>query len=107
MRQYAGEFLPDLHTWTDFSLAWSQRYAVTTLCRILHTLHSGQVTSKKAALLWARDRLDDRWSELIQQVLEDRSLGWDPDRPPRAGSVEQTLAFAGYVVAVAASTQVS
>ena len=55
------------------------------------------MTSKKAALLWAKDHLDPRWSGLIQQVLDDRQFGWDPNQPPRPGSVAQTLAFANYV----------
>ncbi len=54
MRASAETFLDDLFSWTSLDLAWSQRYAVTTLCRILHTLHTGRVMSKKAALLWAR-----------------------------------------------------
>jgi hypothetical protein len=55
------------------------------------------VTSKKEALLWAKGHLDPQWSTLIQQVLDDRCLGWDPQAPPRPGSVEQTLAFVEYV----------
>ena len=104
MRSYAQEFLPELFTWTGFHVAWTQRYAVTTFCRILHTIETGRVTSKKAALLWARDHLDPGWSGLIQQVIDDRALGWDPDQPPRQGSVEQTLAFADYAKARAAAT---
>jgi hypothetical protein len=103
MRDYAREFLPEMFTWVDFDIAWAQRYAVTTFCRILHTLDSGRVTSKKAALLWARDNLEPSWSALIQQVLDDRPLGWEPGQPPRAGSVEQTLAFAEYAKAGAAA----
>jgi hypothetical protein len=94
MRSYAQEFLPELFTWTNFAVAWTQRYAVATFCRILHTIETGRVTSKRAALIWARDNLDPQWSGLIQQVIDDRALGWDPDRAPREGSVEQTLAFA-------------
>ena len=30
------------------------------------------------------------------QAGEDGMRGWDPHDPPRAGSVEQTIAFAGY-----------
>jgi Aminoglycoside adenylyltransferase, C-terminal domain len=97
MREYARNFLPDLLSWTNFDIAWAQRYAVTTLCRILHTFDEGQVTSKKAALLWANCHVDPQWSSLVQQVLDDRQLGWDPDEPPRRGSVEQTLAFVQYV----------
>jgi Domain of unknown function (DUF4111) len=105
MRTYAEEFLPGMFTWIGFDIAWAQRYAVTTFCRILHTIETGRVTSKKAALLWARDNLDARWSALIQQVIDDRSRGWDPGEPPRTGSVEQTLIFADYAKARATDPQ--
>ena len=81
---------------------WAQRYAVSTFCRIPHTLDTGQVTSKKAAMLWAGDALDPRWAGLIQQVLDDRPLGFDADAPPRPGSAEVTLAFAAYAQSRAA-----
>jgi hypothetical protein len=97
MREDARTFLPDLFSWINLDIAWAQRYAVTTLCRILYTFSEGRVTSKKAALLWANGHLDPQWSSLIQQVLDDRRLGWDPHAPPRPGSVEQTLAFVEYV----------
>jgi hypothetical protein len=97
MPEDARTFLPDLVSWINLDIAWAQRYAVTTLCRIMYTLDEGRVTSKKAALLWAKSRVDPQWSTLIQQVLDDRRLGWDPHEPPRPGSVEQTLAFVEYV----------
>jgi predicted nucleotidyltransferase len=97
MRDNARTFLPDLCSWTSLDIAWSQRYAVTTLCRILHTFDEGRVTSKKAALIWARGNVDPRWSDLIRQALDDRRRGWDPHAPPRPGAVEQTLAFLEYV----------
>jgi hypothetical protein len=97
MAGLARTFLPDLQSWISIDIAWAQRYAVTTLCRILNTYDEGRVTSKKAALLWARDRVDPRWSGLIQQALDDRELGWDPDHRPRPGAVAETLAFVEYV----------
>jgi len=96
-REYARTFLPGLLSWISLDVEWAQRYAVATLCRILQTLDEGRVTSKRAALLWARDHVDPQWSGLIRRALDDRELGWDPDRPPRPGSVAQTLAFADYV----------
>lgn len=102
MRRDAPEFMPAMQSWISLEIAWAQRYAVTTLCRILHTLDTGRVTSKKAALTWARANLDPRWRGLIQQVLDDRELGFDPDAAPRPGSVELTLAFADYATALAA-----
>ena len=71
-------FLPELLGWTSFDIAWSQRYAVTTLCRMLYTLDIGAVTSKPAALEWATRALPSPWHDLIQQVLGDRAIGWDP-----------------------------
>lgn len=93
MRESARTLLPDLYAWATFDVAWVQRYAVAALCRVLHTLDCGLVTSKKAALEWGRVHLDPQWSALIQQVIDDRPLGFDVDEPPRAGSVEQTMAF--------------
>jgi hypothetical protein len=69
---------------------------------MLYALDSGEVTSKKAALEWAKHTLHPRWPPLIQQVLVDRPLGWDPTEPPRPASVELTLAFADYATDLAA-----
>jgi Domain of unknown function (DUF4111) len=96
MRQSIQSFLPDLFTWISFDIAWAQRYAVATLCRMLYTLETGEVASKRTSLEWARHALSPAWKDLIQQVFDDRTLGWDPDDPPRTGSVEATIAFAEY-----------
>jgi predicted nucleotidyltransferase len=94
MCQMLGSFLPDLQTWTSLEVAWSQRYAVTTLCRMLHTLDTGEVASKPASLEWAKSALDPQWHGLLQQVIDDRKLGWNPSDPPRPGSVDATTALA-------------
>lgn len=105
MRDYAPTFLEDLYGWATFDIAWVQRTAVATSCRILHTTNCGQVTSKKAALEWCRDNIDPKWSAFIQQVIDDRTLGLDFDDPPRPGSVERTLAFIGFMQAHVAATR--
>jgi Domain of unknown function (DUF4111) len=89
-------FVRDLLGWTSFDVAWSQRYAVTTLCRMLFTLETGEVASKPASLDWAERVLPLAWHRLIQQVREDRTLGFDPGDRPRRGSVAATIAFAEY-----------
>ncbi len=58
MRCEAAASLPtlldDLATWLDIdAIAWGQRYAVVTACRILYTLHTAEVASKPGALEWA------------------------------------------------------
>jgi hypothetical protein len=96
MRQEVGDFLPEMLTWITLDSPWAQRYAVTTLCRILYTLETGEVASKRASLLWAKGNLDPRWQRLVVGTLEDRSLGWNHTDPPRPGSLEATRAFNDY-----------
>jgi hypothetical protein len=87
-------FLPDLLSWTSFEIAWAQRYAVTSLCRMLYTLERGEVPSKPASLEWGKSALPATWHALIQQAIDDRPLPWND--PPRPGSVEATIAFSEY-----------
>jgi aminoglycoside adenylyltransferase-like protein/nucleotidyltransferase-like protein len=94
MRPLIENFLPDLFTWINFDTGWAQRYAVTTLCRMLYTLEAGEVASKPAALEWAKEALPPAWRDLIQQAVDDRERRWD--EPPKAGSVERTVSFAGW-----------
>lgn len=96
MRDSIQTFLPDLFTWIDFSIAWAQRYAVSTLCRMLYTIETGAVCSKRRALLWGVDNLHPRWAELLQHTLDDRERGLDFNDPPRPGSVEETIRFADH-----------
>jgi Aminoglycoside adenylyltransferase, C-terminal domain len=96
MRQLIDNFLPELFSWTSFDLAWTQRYAVTNICRMLYTLETGEVTSKRAGLEWAKQNLSPAWHGLLQQVLDDRALGWDPNDLPREGSVQATIALLEY-----------
>ena len=79
--------------------AWLQAFIVTFYCRMLHSLETGTVTSKKAASAWAKARLDPKWAGLIDSAW---AIGRSPlaaklaPADPRA--VAQTLAFVRYVV---------
>jgi predicted nucleotidyltransferase len=107
MRRQIESFLPDLFGWISFDVAWAQRYAVSTLCRMLYTLDTGEVASKLASLEWAKHALPPAWHDLIQQALDDRALGWDPHDAPRPGSVEATIAFTEYAKERAADSLMS
>jgi predicted nucleotidyltransferase len=96
MRQQIPTALSDILEWTTLDLAWSQRYAVATLCRMLYTLRRGRVASKKVALDWAASNLDTRWRPLLLQTREDRARGFDASARTRPGSVRETIAFAEY-----------
>jgi len=96
MRVALPNVIADIRTWASFDVAWTQRYAVSTYCRVLYTLHTAQVASKRGALEWALDNLDPKWRPLLTQVTQDRTLGWDPAEPPQPGSLEATYEFAAY-----------
>ncbi|EXG81104.1 aminoglycoside adenylyltransferase domain-containing protein [Cryptosporangium arvum] len=100
LRDEARAALPHLvaetRTWAPFDVAWTQRYLVTTYCRLLYTLSTARVASKRGALDWALATLDPAWRPLLTQVREDRALGWDPEAGPRPGSLDTTYAFGRY-----------
>ncbi|MEP6816378.1 MAG: aminoglycoside adenylyltransferase domain-containing protein [Marmoricola sp.] len=103
LRHEAAASLPtlldDLATWINIdTLAWGQRYAVVTACRTLYTLETAEVASKQGALEWALRTLGRHWQPLLAQVRDERSLGWEPDRPPRAGEADTARMFVGYVL---------
>ena len=92
--------LDDLATWVDIdTLALGQRYAVVTACRSLYTLETAEVASKQGALEWALRTLARRWEPLLAQVRDERTLGWEPDQPPRAGEADASRMFVDYALA--------
>ncbi len=44
-------------------------FAVITMCRVLHALAHGTVTSKPKATQWARRKLDEPWKQLIDKAV--------------------------------------
>jgi predicted nucleotidyltransferase len=103
MRRDLPTLLADILSWAPADVAWTQRYVVTTYCRVLYSLVTGEVTSKRMALEWGRRELDPRWEPLLVQARDDRALGWDPLDPPRQGGLEAALAFAAWCEAWAAA----
>lgn len=76
---------------------WYQCFAVLSFCRMLQTLETGQILSKRAAVQWAAKNVDARWQGLIQRAWEARRNGWqnvhhdaDPD------DLQQTREFIRY-----------
>lgn len=45
-----------------------QSYVVLTLCRMLYTLHTGRVVTKRVAADWAIATLESRWVPLIERA---------------------------------------
>jgi hypothetical protein len=78
--------------------AW-QAFWVGLYCRMLHTMATGQVWSKKAGAAWAQKHLDPKWGPLIaraQAIKEgDRAVAMEPADPDDVGA---TRAFVAYVM---------
>lgn len=80
-----------------------QRYLVATTCRILYTLDTAEVTSKRLSMDWAITKFDSEWEPLISQVMADRPRGFVLMEAPRPGSVERSLAFVKQVQRIAST----
>jgi predicted nucleotidyltransferase len=77
--------------------------AVLSHCRILHTLATDEVTSKRLAGEWALHELDPEWASLISWALEDRPDPWTKVRESADPvSVRRMRAFIDYVARWAA-----
>jgi hypothetical protein len=77
-------------------VAW-QAFWVGLFCRILHTLETGEVTSKRAAMTWAEGALAPQWRDLIARAKALKK--GDPEesaRPADPALVAATRAFAFY-----------
>lgn len=55
-----------------FNSRFGQSFVVLTYCRMLHTLHTGIVQSKKAGAQWAKQYVDSKWIKLIDQAWNER-----------------------------------
>jgi Domain of unknown function (DUF4111) len=74
------EILETMSSWREHWLAnpeglnnrFYQPFVVLSYCRMLHSLQTGAVESKRAGAMWAMEALDCRWRPLIQHALEAR-----------------------------------
>ena len=55
-----------------FNSRFGQSFTVLTYCRMLHTLHTGTVQSKKAGMTWAKQFVDSKWVKIIDQAWHER-----------------------------------
>jgi hypothetical protein len=77
-------------------VAW-QAFWVGLFCRMLHTLATGAVWSKKASMAWAEGALDPQWRELIVRAAAVRKGDVaQSGQPADPAEVSATFAFARY-----------
>jgi hypothetical protein len=73
---------------------WAQPFAALMYCRMLHTLETGRVESKRAGVEWAKKSLEPRWVGLVEYAWEQRSepsLKIKLEAEP--GKVKETMEF--------------
>jgi hypothetical protein len=68
-----------------------QAYAVLTMCRMLYTLQTGEITSKPYAAYWSKKFLDSKWAGLIN-----RALSWNHE--DGISDYSSTLEFIDFVI---------
>jgi hypothetical protein len=78
-------------------VAW-QAFWVGLFCRILHTLATGQVASKKAGCAWATQALDPAWRELIDDAAAlrkgDAAQAGAPADPAKVAATREFALYA-------------
>ncbi len=80
---------------------FGQSFAVLTCCRMLHTLQTGTVQSKKAGAEWAKRKVDRRWHGIIDQAWREREgvrFGVKIGQRAEFTLLQETLEFIQYAV---------
>lgn len=76
---------------------WAQPFAALSYGRMLHTLATGQIHSKLAAVQWAETHLDERWAELLKRSWAERPFpGQKVHQPADPVEVQETITFIRY-----------
>ncbi len=74
-----------------------------TCCRILHTLRTGTVQSKKAGAKWAKRFVQPKWVKLVDRAWNDREgvrFGVKIRNKADKELLDETLKFMQYVAQV-------
>jgi predicted nucleotidyltransferase len=98
MKAFAEAIHQPLNFWNS---QFGQPFAVLTCCRILHTLDTGTVQSKKAGAKWTKQHVDLKWANLIDQAWNDREgvrFGVKIGQRADVELLNETLEFMKYAV---------
>ncbi len=96
MRDWAATFLD---TPEEIANRWYQPFVVLSYCRMLHTLATGRIESKRAGAQWASSTLDPRWNGLIRRAWAERPDAWAKvHQPADPDDLQTTLAFVRHAI---------
>ena len=80
---------------------FGQSFYVLTYCRMLHTIYSGTVQSKKISAEWAKQTIDTHWTKIIDQAWEERKgvrFGKKIGQRANHKLLQETMMFMKYCV---------
>ena len=96
MRGWGAEILKEPERWSSH---FYQTFIVLSYCRMLQSLETGKILSKRAGAEWGKAHLDPSWGKLI-----DRTWAGRPDpaassrRPADPADFQATLDFVHYAI---------
>jgi len=85
-----------------FNSRFGQSFVVLTYCRMLHTLHTGTVQSKRAGMKWAKQFVEPKWIKIIDQAWDERKdvrFGVKIGQRAEQKLLHETLEFIKYALA--------
>jgi predicted nucleotidyltransferase len=95
-------FQGDINRPLNFSNSrFGQSFFVLTYCRMLHTLYTGTVQSKKSGVKWAKQFVDPKWIKIIDQAWNERDgvrFGVKIGQRAESTLLYETLDFVRYAV---------
>ena len=110
MREELKAFEDEMDRPRSFSNSrFGQSFFVLTYCRMLHTLHTGTVQSKKAAVKWAKQFVEPKWVKIIDGAWNEREgvrFGEKIGQRAEQTLLCETLDFMKYAVAQSDSIEV-
>jgi len=68
LREWWFPMLDDPSWLRDHEVGY-RSFAVITMCRVLHALETGTISSKPKAIQWAQTKLDEPWQQLIGKAF--------------------------------------
>ncbi len=99
IHDWGGEILADPEHYNN---RFYQGFIVLSFCRMLHSLHTATIESKRCSAEWAKATLDPGWRDLIDRTWATRPVPEVSVRTPAdPADFERTLAFVRYVTGLA------
>jgi Domain of unknown function (DUF4111)/Polymerase beta, Nucleotidyltransferase len=87
---------------TKIDTRWYQQFAVISYCRMLETLHTAQVKSKRSAALWGQQYLEAQWHDLIAIAWQEHAIQRENyAKPADLTDMTRTVKFIRYALEVA------